>query len=60
MLDWLALEHPEVHVRICDERGQPRPHINVFVNERCCSRGELDTPLAMGDLVTILPAVSGG
>jgi sulfur-carrier protein len=56
----LAREHPQVHVRLCDERGQPRPHINVFVNDQLCARAELDTPLAAGDLVTILPAVSGG
>jgi sulfur-carrier protein len=60
LLDRLAREHPQVHVRICDERGEPRPHINVFVNDHCCARAELDTPLAMGDRVTILPAVSGG
>ena len=56
----LALRHPQVHVRICDERGEPRPHINVFVNDQLRARTELDSPLAAGDLVTILPAVSGG
>jgi molybdopterin converting factor small subunit len=56
----LARQLPQVHVRICDERGEPRPHINVFVNDQFCPRAELDTPLAAGDLVTILPAVSGG
>jgi sulfur-carrier protein len=56
----LARAHPQVHVRLCDERGEPRPHINVFVNDQLCARAELDTPLAAGDLVTILPAVSGG
>lgn len=59
-LDQLAREHPQVHVRLCDERGEPRPHINVFVNDQFCARAELDTPLTAGDLVTILPAVSGG
>ena len=60
LLAELGRQHPQVHVRLCDERGEPRPHINVFVNDQLCARAELDTPLAAGDLVTILPAVSGG
>jgi len=61
LLGELARQHPDVHVRICDERGEPRPHINVFVNDdHVRARAGLDTPLTAGDLVTILPAVSGG
>jgi len=38
-----------------------RAHINVFVNDdHVRARAGLDTPLTAGDLVTILPAVSGG
>jgi molybdopterin synthase sulfur carrier subunit len=42
---------------ILDERGVLRRHINVFVN------GELarpDSPVAAGDKIEILPAISGG
>lgn len=61
LLAELARRHPQVHVRLCDERGEPRPHINVFVNDdHVRARGGLETPLAAGDLVSILPAVSGG
>ena len=57
----LARIHPQVHVKVCDERGEPRPHINVFVNDdHVRARDGLDTPLTTGDLVMILPAVSGG
>ncbi len=57
----IARIHPEVHVRICDEQGEPRPHINVFVNhDHVRLRDGLTTVLTVGDLVTILPAVSGG
>jgi len=56
----IARLHPRVHVSICDERGEPRPHINVFVNEEFVPRSELDLALSSGDRVTILPAVSGG
>jgi molybdopterin converting factor small subunit len=60
VLGQLARQHPQVHVCICDERGAARPHINVFINDEFCPRAKLDTLLAAGDLVTILPAVSGG
>jgi MoaD family protein len=57
----LERQHHEVWVRLCDERGEPRPHINVFVNDdHVRARDGLDTPLTAGDVVTILPAVSGG
>ena len=61
LLAELARRHPQVHVRLCDERGEPRPHINVFVNnDHVRARAGLDTPLVSGDVVTVLPAVSGG
>ena len=42
---------------ILDERGQLRRHINVFVNGEL---READTPVAEGDRVDVLPAISGG
>jgi molybdopterin synthase sulfur carrier subunit len=61
LLAALARQHPQVHVRLCDEQGEPRPHINVFVNDdHVRARAGLETPLTAGDVVTILPAVSGG
>lgn len=61
LLGALANEHPQIHVRLCDERGEPRPHINVFINDdHIRARAGLDTPLSAGDMVFLLPAVSGG
>lgn len=61
LLAELARQHPQVHLCLCDERGEPRPHINVFVNDdHVRARAGLATPLTAGDLVSILPAVSGG
>ena len=38
-----------------------RRHVNLFVNEDDVrERGGLDAALAAGDVLTILPAVSGG
>jgi molybdopterin converting factor small subunit len=61
-----ALEHlertqPALYRNICDERGAVRRHLNVFVNTRHVRDLDgVDTTLASGDVVTILPAVSGG
>ena len=57
----LERRFPELYRNICDETGAVRRHVNVFVNSSN-TRDEtgLDTPLAPGDDVTILPAVSGG
>ena len=30
----LARQYPQVHVRSCDERGEPRPHIKCFLCQR--------------------------
>jgi molybdopterin converting factor small subunit len=38
-----------------------RPHLNVFVNsDNVRDLDGVDTTLTRGDVVTILPAVSGG
>jgi molybdopterin synthase sulfur carrier subunit len=46
---------------VCDETGAVRRHVGVFVNEdHIRDRAGLDTPLEPGDVVSLLPAVSGG
>jgi molybdopterin converting factor small subunit len=46
---------------VCDETGKVRRHLNVFVNsDNVRDTNGIDTALAPGDVVTILPAVSGG
>jgi L-methionine (R)-S-oxide reductase len=57
----LERRHPELHRSVCDETGAVRRHINLFVNTaHVRDRGGLDAPLAAGDVLMILPAVSGG
>ena len=60
-LEELEREHESLYRNICEETGAVRRHIGVFVNIshiRDCSG--VDTPLEPGDVLTILPAVSGG
>ena len=46
---------------VCDETGAVRRHLNVFVNaDNVRDLDGVDTTLTPGDVVTILPAVSGG
>jgi molybdopterin converting factor small subunit len=55
--------HPGVVERALDERGAVRPHVNVFVNGENIRTGSamgMQTPVAAGAEVWILPAVSGG
>ncbi len=62
LLGVIERELPSLYRNLCDETGAVRRHLNVFVNAdntRDLATG-LDTPLAHGDVVTFLPAVSGG
>lgn len=49
--------HPPVAGWILDERRRIRRHINVFVNGE---QGAEGTPVAAGDRIEVLPAISGG
>ena len=61
VLEELERRHPALHRSICDETGAVRRHVNLFVNaSHVRDREGLDTLLSPGDVVTILPAVSGG
>lgn len=52
---------PGLYRGVCLETGAVRRHVNLFVNSSNVRDLEgLDTPVRPGDVVTILPAVSGG
>lgn len=57
----LERTQPALYRNVCDETGTVRRHLNVFVNaDHVRDLDGLDTPLRPGDVLTILPAVSGG
>jgi len=61
MIDALEKAHPGIKERICDEKGNVRRFVNVFVNEEDIRFQEnLETKLAAGADVSILPAIAGG
>ena len=60
-LEGLEQSQSALYRNICDETGKVRRHLNVFVNsDNVRDLDGVDTMLTPGDVVTILPAVSGG
>jgi molybdopterin converting factor small subunit len=61
VLEELERSRAALHRNLCDETGVLRRHLNVFVNsDNIRDLDGVDTALAVGDVVTFLPAVSGG
>ncbi|HWZ85379.1 MAG TPA: MoaD/ThiS family protein [Thermoanaerobaculia bacterium] len=57
----LGVAHPGLCERILTERGEVRPHVNVFVAEtNIRDAGGLAARVPEGCEIAILPAVSGG
>jgi len=60
-LQHLESDYPAIHQSICDETGATRRHIHLFVNDVLVQdRDGFDTVLEPGDILSIMPAVSGG
>jgi sulfur-carrier protein len=60
-LDEIQRSHPALYRCVCDETGAVRRHVNLFVNTaHVGDREGLATAFTPGDVLTILPAVSGG
>lgn len=60
-LEGLAREHPSLTERLRDEHGKLRPHLALFVNDEDARLlGWEDAALRDGDVVHIIPALSGG
>jgi molybdopterin synthase sulfur carrier subunit len=60
-LEELERNQAALYRNICDETGTVRRHLNVFVNaDNVRDLDGIDTTLRPGDVLTILPAVSGG
>ncbi|GAA6621550.1 MULTISPECIES: MoaD/ThiS family protein [unclassified Scytonema] len=61
LFDSLEKNCPGIKSRLCDESGQPRRFLNLYVNsEDIRFLDGTSTPLKDGDEVSIVPAVAGG
>ena len=57
----LDSEYPGIKQRLCDEQGDIRSFVNVYVNgEDVRFLSGLDTATSDGDEISIVPAVAGG
>jgi molybdopterin synthase sulfur carrier subunit len=60
-IDSLEQQYPGLKERLCDEGGELRRFVNVYVNgEDVRFQAGLETSLKSGDEVSIVPAVAGG
>ena len=61
LIDTLNAAYPGIKARLCDESGELRRFVNIYVNEEDIRflKGK-DTSLKPGDEVSIVPAIAGG
>ena len=61
MIETLNNAHPGLKDRLCDESGELRRFVNIYVNEEDIRflKGK-ETALNDGDEVSIVPAIAGG
>ncbi|ALA58815.1 MoaD/ThiS family protein [Nitrospira moscoviensis] len=61
MIETLNDAHPGLKDRLCDESGELRRFVNIYVNEEDIRflKGK-ETSLKDGDEVSIVPAIAGG
>jgi molybdopterin synthase sulfur carrier subunit len=60
-IDNLERTHPGLKYKLCDDTGNLRRFINIYVNQDDIRfLNDLDTPLNDGDELVIIPAIAGG
>jgi sulfur-carrier protein len=61
MIDTLNASHPGIKDRLCDDTGELRRFVNIYVNDEDIRflKGK-ETSLKDGDEVSIVPAIAGG
>ena len=61
VIDAMNEQYPGIRERICDDQGQLRNFVNVYINgEDVRFLQGLETATTDGDEVSVVPAVAGG
>jgi len=61
VIDSLESQYPGIKERLCDETGDLRHFVNIYINgEDVRFLQGLDTSTKTGDEISIVPAVAGG
>ena len=57
----LEKQYPGLKERLCDERGELRRFVNIYLNDEDIrfAQGK-QTPVKDGDEISIIPAIAGG
>ncbi len=60
-IEELSRKYPGIREKLLDDKGALRRYVNLFRNDEDIRHGKgLETPLAEGDRLTIVPAIAGG
>ena len=61
LVEDLERQYPGIKKSLCDDSGELRRFVNIYVNEEDIRFLEgKDTPVNDGDAVSIVPAIAGG
>jgi molybdopterin converting factor small subunit len=61
VLDEVAERWPRLHRRLCDEQGELRRYVNVYVDgEDCRHFGGRAAPVRDGAEIQVIPSIAGG
>ena len=61
LIDNLDSRYPGVKSRLCDENGQVKRYVNIFINgDEIHTLQGGQTPVTDGDEISIVPAMAGG
>ena len=61
IVDDLEKQYPGLKERLCDEKGELRRFVNIYLNDEDIrfAKGK-DTAVKDGDEISIIPAIAGG
>lgn len=61
LIDDLEQKHPGLSERLCDDEGEVRRFVNVYLNQEDIRfKDGKNTPVSDGDELSIVPAIAGG
>ncbi len=61
VLEAVVEEHPDLRKHLFGDDDQLRPFVNLFLDEQNINQLQgMQTPLAEGDTVMIIPSIAGG
>ncbi|TAK02953.1 MAG: MoaD/ThiS family protein [Candidatus Manganitrophaceae bacterium] len=61
LINTLDKEYPGLKERLCDEQGELRRFVNIYINEEDIRFHQgMMTPVKKGDEISIVPAIAGG